>query len=798
MKRGMEMKLSKNFLNDYIEIKDKDFAEVADKMVFMGNESDKVTRLNKASDVVIGQIISKRKHLGADKLNICHVDIGESENLQIVCGAPNVEEGQKVVVAKVGSKMGNNEIRQAKIRDIQSNGMICALNELGINNKYLTEEEIKGIHVLDENAPIGVEANKYLEIDDEIIHFDLTANRGDLLSVLGMAYEIGAIYDLEVKLPEITYPSKGENINNDFALEIKTENCEMFLVKKVINVKIGESPQYIKNRLIASEIRPINNVVDISNYVMLETGQPLHFYDADKLGQKILVRMAENGEEIITLDQKIRELTKADIVITDGVKSVGVAGIMGGYETEVTNETTNIIIEAAIFNPVNIRKTSKQLLRSEASNRFEKGINEEMTYLAIERACYLLHKYANGEVIKGMVEYAPVKKEPRKIKITSEHLNQVLGLNLKFEEIETVFRKLKFPYERNETTFTVTIPKRRLDITIAEDLIEEVGRVYGYDKIIGTLPKLASKQGTYTNKLIYQKKIKDRLIALGLKEVITYSLVSEKESFQFINKYEERVKLIDPISIDKSIMRTSLIPSLLTVYNYNKQRGKDNLNIFEIGSIYHKEKDKYIETNTVAGLLTGTKVVNKWQNKELEGDFYVLKGIIENTLNYLGFQGKYAFIVETLKDMHPNRSVAIKINEEIVGFMGQIHPEVIDAPIYVFTINIDKIRNINIDNLKASEVSKFPIVKRDIAFIVKKEIKSEELEKIIRRRSGSLLKELEVFDIYEIDEKKKSIAYSLQFQALNRTLTDEEIIVLIDRIVTKAEKELKAKLRDNS
>ncbi len=795
------MRVSKQFLNDYLNIEDKDFKEIANKMVLLGNEFDSVKKISEATKVVIGKIIKIEKHPYADTLKVCMVNLGEENNYQIVCGAPNIEVNQKVIVAKVGATLpGEIIIKKTKIREIESNGMICSLAELGIEKKYLTEEELLGIHVLPKEAPLGKDAISYLGYDDEVIAFDLTPDRGDLLSILGMAYEVGALYDLEVKYPSFEVEEKGEDINNNHQLEVTTSHCSQFFMKRVNKVVIKESPTFIKNRLMASGIRPINNVVDISNYVMLETGQPLHFYDAHQLGTHVLVRMAKTGEEVITIDNKKRSLTKDDIVITNGKKVVGLAGVMGGLETEVTKATKDIIVEGALFDGTKIRNTSQKTLRSEASLRYEKGINQEITVFAIKRACYLLNKYANGEVTPGLLVHDSNPKFKKKIKITLNRINTILGMNLTNQEVGTVFKKLKLEYLEDNKIFTVVIPSRRLDLLIEEDLIEEVGRIVGYDKLEGKLPVLPIKEGTISPKRKLIKALSQRLVSLGLNEVITYSLIGEKSSKMFIRENKDLVTLDDPLSIDRSILRNSLIPSLIEVYHYNYARRIMSMQIFEIGSKYYKEKERYKETTTLAGLLTGTYLENKWQKKKIEADFYLLKGIIENLLDFLGLRGRYCFVSQSLPDLHPKRGVLLEIDKETIGFYGQVHPLHCQTPVYVFELNVDKIRKIKTKKIKFKELSKYPSINKDVAFEVDKKVQSLDIIKIIKKEGGRLLTKVDVFDVYEgdnLDINKKSIAYSLVFNDPTRTLTDEEVNLLFKKIIKKVEKELGARLRDN-
>ena len=515
------MKLSKNFVKDYVDI-DVDIKTLAENMTKVGNEYDEAGKLINATKLVIGEVKECEMHPDSDHLHVCKVDVG-SEILNIVCGAPNVRKGLKVIVAldgaelpgitvKTGGIITKEEqpriIKRGMIRGQESNGMLCSMLELGMEHKYVDEIDKTGIHELPEDAPVGEDPIKYLGLDDQVVDFDLTANRGDLLSILGMAYELGAIYDKKVKKIDLNHNENNENINDSFKVEVNTENCSIFLARKVKNIKIGESPTFIKNRLIASGIRPINNVVDISNYVMLETGQPLHFYDADTLKGKLEVRMAEDGEKLTTLDNIERTLSKEDIVISDGEKAIGLAGVMGGLETEITDNTKNVIMESAIFDGVKVRKTSKEILRSEASSRFEKGLDPNRTYMAIERACKLLEEYASGEVVGGIAKYDNSDKENRNIEISFKKINDVLGMEINKKDVLDVFRRLGFDVIINgkESDFseteqelenleeiTVSVPRRRGDISIKEDLIEEVGRIYGVDNIVGKLPKMPIK-----------------------------------------------------------------------------------------------------------------------------------------------------------------------------------------------------------------------------------------------------------------------------------------------------------------
>ena len=786
------MKLSTNFLKDYIDI-DVDVKQLAEDMTRVGNEYDSASNLINATKLVIGQITECEPHPDSDHLHLCKVNIG-TEVLDIVCGAPNARRGLKVIVALDGAVLPEKTIKKGMIRGQESNGMLCSIAELGLEHKFLKPEDSEGIAELGEDAEIGGEPIKYLQMDDGVIDFELTANRGDLLSILGMAYEAGAIYDKKVKDVDLKHKESGEDINKTFKTEVKTENCSKLLVKKVENVKIEESPIFIKNRLIASGIRPINNVVDISNYVMLELGQPLHFYDADKLGNKLVVRMAEDGEKLTTLDNVERTLTSEDIVIADATHGVGLAGVMGGLETEVETDTKNIIIESAIFDSVKVRKTSKKIVRSEASNRFEKGLDPERTTMAIERACKLLEEYAGGTVVTGTIEYDKTNNKEKEIEITFQNINDVLGTVIPNEEIINVFRKLGFTYKVNGETIKVTVPTRRLDISIKEDLIEEVSRIYGVDNIEGKLPIVPMRKGSYDKT---QREIRNKMIALGLKETLTYVLINDKEVNGYTLDKFEPLKLLDPITEDRNTLRYSMIPSLYKVYEYNKAREQKDISIFEIGKGFYKKDEVYGEDTKLCVLMSGKYSTGLNNNKNV--DFYVIKGIAEEILDYLGYAGRYSFMKQEMpKEMHPGQSAMINVNGSNIGMIGKIHPSVTKDDVYVLEINLDELFTKKVGKMKYKEFSKFPSINKDIALVVDKKAVSKDIEKVIKSAGGSLLTNIEVFDVYTgvgVGIDKKSIAYSLTFSDMKKTLTDEEINGLMDKIIDAVSKKCGAELR---
>lgn len=789
------MKLSRKFVSDYIDLPDDDIKSIADKMTGVGNECDEVGKLIKASNLVIGKVLECTMHPDSDHLHVCRVDVG-SEILQIVCGAPNVREGLKVIVALPGAVLPLGTIKKGNIRGVESNGMLCSIAELGLDHKFLKEEDVNGIHELDEGAPNGEDAIKYLELDDEVIDFELTSNRGDLLSILGMAYELGAIYDKKVKDIDLSYNENEEDVKEELTLKVETEACPLFLARKVKNVVIKESPTFIKNRLIASGIRPINNVVDISNYVMLETGQPLHYYDADRLGNTIGVRMADSGEKLVTLDNTERELTSDDIVIFNEDGAVGLAGIMGGLSTEVEEDTKNIVIEAAIFDPVLIRKTSKKVLRSEASNRFEKGLDASRTYMAMNRSLHLLEKYADAEVVGGILEHNTLDKKDNNIEVSYDKINKVLGINLMKEEILDSFRRLDFNYTDKGEYVLVNVPSRRVDISIKEDLIEEVGRIYGIDNIKGKEMILPLRRGKLDTT---NRDIRRLLSSIGLNETLTYSLIKESEVHKYTNDSFEAIRLLDPMTEERSTLRYSLIPSLMAVYEYNTNRGNTDIKLFEIGRSYYKIEDKYLEDNKLSVLLSGNYYEALGGSRKV--NFYTLKGIMERVLDYLGYNGRYYLVKEHIpRELHRGQSASIYMDNKKIGILGKVHPNVTNDDIYVMEINLSILLGNKTSKMKYKEISKYPGISKDMAFILDNNITSEEVIKTIKKTGGKLVNSVKVFDLYmgsNLGVNKKSLAFNLYFEDANKTLTLEEITPIFDKIIEEVEKKYHATLRNS-
>ena len=788
--------ISLEWVKDYIDISDENLYELAEKIKKAGINIEAVIS-NHIDNLVIGEVLKCEKHPDSDHLNICEVNIGD-KTVQIVCGASNVKDGIKVIVALPGAVLpGGFEIKKSKIRGVESNGMICALFELGLEEK--TDETYnKGIYIVSEDVKVGSDAMSTLGKDTTLYELDIHKHRNnDCYYHIGFAYEIAAILNRKVTLPKSDFHTVSDDINNHFSLRVDTNKCPYYLARMVTDVKIGESPEFIKRRLQDYGMRSINNVVDISNYVMLEYGQPLHFFDKDALGDKIVVRDALKNEKIVTLDSVERTLSSDDIIITDGDKAVCVAGVMGGLDTEVTSETKNILIESAIFDSVSIRYTASRLdLKSEASIRYGKGLSFEYTNMAIDRACYLLEKYASAKVLSGTVVHDKIDKTPKVVKFKTSEVNELLGLNMTDDDVKVELGRLDFDYTKDGDLFKATIPFRRLDIDPnVNDIAEEVGRLYGYNNLKSTLPVCPIKRGEYKGDVKYKKIIAKRLMTLGLNECRTYTLVSPKESALFNYDDKTQLSLPNPMSIDKSVIRTSLIPSLINVYNYNKKRKVENINVYEIGKTYDIN---YKEESKIAILMEGEYLTSNFGTNRIKTDFYLIKGVLENLLNYLGFENRYSFVKENINSLHPGIGARVLLDGKSIGIIGRVHPKILKDDVYVAELSLNALM-VAVKPIKYKEASKYPSIVKDMAFAVTKNITSEEIETIIKKSGGRLLKNIRVFDLYTGDkvvENEKSIAYSLTFGNENRTLTEEEVTEVFDKIIKDVCDKLNARLRD--
>ncbi len=785
------MLLSYNWLKELINIEDNAY-DLAEKITRSGLEVEELLDLSKnLSNIVVGYVKEKQKHPNAEKLSICTVDVGEEE-LQIVCGAPNVEKGQYVIVAKIGAKLNKIKIKKAKLRSIESQGMLCSLEELGINSSQVPKEYQNGIFVFNKKQELGADVVKLLGLDDKIIDIAITPNRADALSMRGIFYEVCAIYDKKDKFKEIFEEKEYEK--TDLKINSESESCKTYFGQVIKNVKIEPSPLWVQMKLIKSGVRPINNVVDITNYVMLEYGQPMHAFDKDKLGDRILIREACDGEKIITLDGIERELKNNELVITDTQTPVAIAGVMGGENTEVTNNTKNIVFESAYFSADSIRKTSSQHnLRSESSQRFEKGVDPNLQKKALNRAVELLKEICPNIIVEEEVFIGTHIKE-EKIEVTSNYLNNYIGINITTEEIKKILLSLNFKVEEDDDKLIVEVPTRRSDIKIKQDLAEEVARLYGYDNIVSTLPKFSksTKGGlTYKQKLI--KNLRNLYINLGFYDTINYSLLSEKEATQFTTNRHNTVKLLLPMSNRHSHLRQSLIPGLLKSLQYNYARKNENLKLLEIGKVFFAKNNENIQPDEkmyISAVLTGKEKETKWLKEEQSIDFFTAKGYLELIFKKLDILKDISYKKINMDLLHPGRSAKIFYKDIEIGIIGEIHPtyerELGIEKTYIFEIDLDLI----LENVKNKfiykEVSKYPTVTRDIAMLISKDDTYQNIKDIIKNINSNLIKEVSLFDVYEgkgLPDNKKSIAITVSYNNSEKTLTEEEILKIHDKVL---------------
>lgn len=781
------MLISNEWLKEYVTIDDS-VSNLAERITRTGIEVDDLIDYTKdIKNLVVGFVKSKEKHPDADKLNVCQVDIGEDEPVQIVCGAPNVDAGQYVIVAKVGGRLpGGIKIKRAKLRGERSEGMICSLQEIGISSNYIPKSFESGIYVFSESQVPGTDALQALYLDDQVMEFDLTPNRADALSMIGTAYEVAALYNTKMTKPETTSNELELSANDELTVTIENEDKVPYYSARVVHdVTIEPSPIWMQARLIKAGIRPINNVVDISNYVLLEYGQPLHMFDQDAIGsQQIVVRQANEGEKMTTLDDTERELLTSDIVITNGQTPIALAGVMGGDFSEVKEHTSNIVIEGAIFDPVSIRHTSRRLnLRSESSSRFEKGIATEFVDEAVDRACYLLQTYANGKVLKDRVSSGELSAFITPIDITADKINRTIGFDLSQNDIVTIFNQLGFDTEINDDVITVQVPSRRKDITIKEDLIEEVARIYGYDDIPSTLPVFEKvTSGQLTDRQYKTRMVKEVLEGAGLDQAITYSLVSKEDATAFAMQQRQTIDLLMPMSEAHASLRQSLLPHLIEAASYNVARKNKDVKLFEIGNVFFANGEGELpdQVEYLSGILTGDYVVNQWQGKKETVDFYLAKGVVDRVSEKLNLE--FSYRRADIDGLHPGRTAEILLENKVVGFIGGLHPTLAaDNDLkrtYVFELNFDALMAVSVGYINYQPIPRFPGMSRDIALEVNQNIPAADLLSTIHAHGGNILKDTLVFDVYQgehLEKGKKSIAIRLNYLDTEETLTDERV-----------------------
>ena len=787
------MLVSYNWLKQYTNVEANANA-LAEKITRGGIEVEGVEYLaDEISNVVVGYVVSKEKHPDAEKLNVCQVNVGEEENLQIVCGAPNVDAGQYVIVAKVGAKLPGIKIKKAKLRGVESQGMICSLAELGLSKSVVPKNYQEGIYVFETEQELGSDVVEVLGLNDYILDLSITPNRADALSMRGLTYELGALYNNKVDFNDV---EKEENYEaTSLQVAIESDSCRNYVGQVVKNVEVKSSPLWLQTRLMNSGIRPINNIVDITNYVLLEFGQPMHAFDKDLVGDKIVVRDAKEGEVLETLDGEERKLQTTDLVITDGTRAIALGGVMGGKNTEVSEETKNIILESAYFNPTSVRRTSAAHgLRSDSSARFEKGIDPNMQKAALARAVELILELCPNAVVESSVGVVN-KEEEKVVEITTSYINNYLGITLSTEEIAAILEGLSFTVEVTGENLVVKVPTRRPDISIKQDLVEEVIRIYGYDNLASTLPKFSktTKGGlTYSQRMV--RDLRAVYASLGFNDTINYSLVSEEEATQYTLEDHHKVRLLMPMTETHSTLRQSLVPGLLNTVQYNVARKQKDLKLLEIGRVFFGSGNDNIqpkETLYLSAALTGEERVTKWLKESSSLDFFAAKGYLEVVFDRLGLDEKVIYKKSKLEGMHPGRFAEVYLGGKRIGFIGEVHPQVADKlglnTTYVFEINLDEVISESKVKPKYEEVTKYPEITRDIAMLVDVKDEYQNIYNVIESVNSKLITKVELFDLYvgaELLVGKKSLALTITYSDKQKTLTDEEVTAVHDKVLS--------------
>ncbi len=799
------MKTSIEWLKEYSDI-NVDAVELGDILTMTGSKVETIEQCgNDIKNVVIGKITEIKQHPDATKLVVTKVDIGD-EVVQIVTGASNIKVGDIIPLAKDGASLpGGVQIKKSKLRGIDSNGMMCAVTELGLDIEDYPDQIEEGIMILDPKygKKIGKDVVEVLGLKEDIIDFEITPNRPDCLSIEGLGRETAVSLNKKFKDPrrnidEMKVPDKKEIEGLTVSIEAP-DLCYRYIARVVKDIKIEESPEWMKRRLKACGVRSINNIVDITNYVMLEMGQPMHAFDINSIeGKHITVRRAKKGEKITTLDEQVRQLDEEDLVIADSKKPVAIAGVMGGENSEIEDNTATIVFESATFRGGSVRKTAKKVgLRTESSSRFEKGLSAENALRAVNRAVELVEILGAGKPVEGKIDIYPTKQKINKIKIDADRINRLLGTEIPKKDMIKIFEKLGIKVEKD----IAISPYFRMDLELVEDLAEEVLRFYGYDKLGTTLIKADTTIGLRTKEQKIQSNIENYLVDSGLSEIYTYGFIHEKDLKKSnissdLNKYAITVK--NPLSEDYKLMRPSTIPSMMQILSTNLNKKNQEVGLFDISRIY-KNIDKKIEKGEVP-LEEKVLTIGMYGDNI---DFYTLKGIIENVLEVSNVNRYNVEKEKKNQSYHPGRCAKIKVGMDEIAVLGEVHPEVLNnygigRRAYLAEINISKIVKYAREGKKYEEVPKFPAVERDIALIVDNQVEVGEIEKIITKKGKKLLESVKLFDIYrseKLGENKKSVAFSLKFRDKKRTLQDEEINNIMDQIITELEKSLKAELR---
>ncbi len=807
------MKISLNWLKEYVDITDAPEA-LAEKLTRAGVPVEYLEYPGEGIiDVVTGQVVDICRHPEADKLWICQMDVKKEEILQIVTGADNVVKGAVVPVAQVGSVLPDGrKMKKAKLRGVDSAGMLCSASELGIADKLLQPEERDGIFILPAGTPLGVDVREVLGLNDVVFEIELTANRGDCLSVIGIAREVAAVTGQKLKLPQVSLKEEGPQIS---PVEIKIADSKLsprFTARILTDINIAPSPLWLQNRLRLSDMRPLNNVVDATNYVMLELGQPTHAYDKDTLqGNIIMTRPAVAGEKLLTLDGSERALAADMIVIADGEKAVGLAGVMGGLNTEISPGTKTVLLEAACFDPETTRKTSRALgLRSEASNRFEHGIDRDNVIVALDRLAGLLEELGAAKVCPNRMDNYPAPAGKKVITTTAGAINSRLGTAISAEKMGYILTSLGFSVERKAEDLAVGVPGWRNDVTIAADISEEIARINGYDNIPGALPFGAVMQGRQSKLATLIDKTGDFLCAAGLNEIIGYSFTNpgqiDKLNLAEGDALKQAIPVLNPITDEFSVMRTTLLTSVLGVMQHNVAHRNEDVAIFEIGRTYQAKKlplDGFpVEETCLVAAVTGKRWVNDWNQGKEDMDFYDIKGLTEELFDKLNISG-YQIAAGTAPYLHPGKSAAVAYRGENIGLIGEVHPQVAAAfdlakPAYVLVLKLSPLIEDAGKIAKYQRLPRYPEIFRDLSMLAPVAVSNQDIEEAIRGSAGKLLRSVRLFDLYtgkQVEAGMKSMAYALSFQAEDRTLTDEDVDKAIKCIVATLEEKLAIKLR---
>lgn len=799
------MKASIEWLSEYTNI-DVDAVKLGDILTMTGSKVETIEQKgNDIKNVVVGKILEVKKHPDADKLVVTKVDVG-NEKIQIVTGAKNIKEGDIVPIAKDGSELpGGVKIKKGNLRGVESCGMMCSIGELNIGLADFPNQIEDGIMILDKSLEkdIGKDIVDVLNLKEDIIDFEITSNRPDCFSIEGLGRETAASLDKPFKNPrknidELKVETKEELEGLKVDIEAP-DLCYRYIARMVKNVKIGPSPEWMVRRLKACGIRSINNIVDITNYVMLEMGQPMHAFDINSIeGKHITVRRAKNGEKITTLDEQERELDENNLVIADEKKAVAIAGVMGGLNSEIEENTTTVVFESATFYGGSVRKTAKKVgLRTESSSRFEKGLSAENALRAANRAVELVELLGAGEAIEGKIDVYPTKQKINKIKLDVQKINNLLGTNLSKQEMIDILEKLDIKVQDD----TVISPYFRMDLEFLADIAEEIGRFYGYDKLDSTLIKADTTLGIRSKEQNIKKKIKEVLVNNGLSEIYTYGFVSQKD-LEMSNINEETVKyaitIQNPLSDEYKLMRPTTIPSMMQILATNANKKNQNVKLFDLSRNYKNMKQEV--QNGEVPLQEEILTIGMYGE---DVDFYTLKGLLENILEAISVNHYEVEKEINNESYHPGRCANIAIGKDIVACLGEVHPEVLDNYMitkraYLLEVNITKLVKYARQNKKYIEVPKFPAVERDIAVIVDETVEVGQIEKIVTKKAKKLLESIQLFDIYrneKLGENKKSVAYSLIFRDKNKTLSDDEINQIMEEIIAELEKQLNATLR---